>query len=284
MTERAMPLGTTPPDPSVRTVEQLGSAVMALRELIEVRLDAMDKAQALFEGNLTRVPTEVDKQIAHLHSLVWERLGGMEKSIEALRQLTWEHFASIALQFAGLQLQFDERDTRAEQALHAHAMTLATQIKTIDDALDQVQGELRTRPEAIERRVGQLQALHEEKFKSIQTQFVERDTRTEQTSRDSKVAVDAALQAAKEAVSEQNRASSLSISKSETATTKQIDQQGQLIASATAALNDKIDDLKSRLTLIEGRGSGMAASWGVMVAAFGMIVGIGGLMFAIFTK
>src|SRR5271154_2582056 len=110
---------------------------------------------------------------------------------------------------------------------------------------------------------------HEERFKStmgafdsavasIKQQFAERDTRTEQTSRDSKVAVDAALQAAKEAVGEQNKSSALAIAKSEAATTKQIDQIGAIITATNSGLNDKIDDIKSRLTLIEGRTAGIA--------------------------
>src|ERR1035441_9817787 len=39
--------------------------------------------------------------------------------------------------------------------------------------------------------VNHLRTEHEEKFRSIATQFLERDIRTEQTARDSKVAVDA---------------------------------------------------------------------------------------------
>ena len=71
--------------------------------------------------------------------------------------------------------------------------------------------------------IAEMNVKFEEKFNSVQTQFRERDTRTEQTSKDSKVAVDAALQAAKEAVGEQNKSSALAIAKSEAATTKQID-------------------------------------------------------------
>lgn len=114
----------------------------------------------------------------------------------------------------------------------------------------------------VEKSVESLRALHEEKFKSIAVQFSERDTRTEQTSRDSKVAVDAALQAAKEAVGEQNKSNAASIAKSEAGFTKQIDQTILLVTSMTASLNDKIDDIKTRLTSIDGekRGVGLSAS------------------------
>src|ERR1035437_4711158 len=164
-----IPYAKTTSNGSAATGGQVTHEVEALRQLVFTRLDAMDKAIFLFNDNITRVPTETDRQIDHLKTLI------------------------------------------------------------------------------------------DEKFRSIATQFAERDTRTEQTSRDSKVAVDAALQAAKEAVGEQNKSSALAISKSESATTKQIDQQSTLIATATASLSDKLDDLKSRLLGVEGRATGVTA-------------------------
>lgn len=142
--------------------------------------------------------------------------------------------------------------------------------------------------------INRLQELHEEKFRSISVQFAERDTRTEQTSRDSKVAVDAALQAAKEAVGEQNKSSALAIAKSETATTKQIDQQSLQIATATGALNDKIDDIKDRITAIEGRSNayegksdghntGVKDSWSVMTAIVMGVLALVGAAIAVIT-
>ena len=143
-------------------------------------------------------------------------------------------------------------------------------------------------PLMVESKVLNLKDLHDEKFKSIQTQFLERDTRTEQTSRDSKVAVDAALQAAKEAVGEQNKSSALAIAKSEAATTKQIDQIIALITTTTAGLNDKISDLKDRLTLIEGKGFGSATTAtsqqnnaSFLVAVVATAIALGGMILAI---
>lgn len=153
-------------DPTALTTQAILREVTALRDIVFTRFEAMDKAMALFSDNLTRVPTDTDKQ------------------------------------------------------------------------------------------VGNLKELHQEKFDSIQVQFSERDVRVEQTAKDTKVAVDAALQAAEKAVEKQNEAFSLSINKSEAATLKQIDGQAALIQSATSALNDKIDDIKERLTRIEGAAVG----------------------------
>jgi hypothetical protein len=121
-------------------------------------------------------------------------------------------------------------------------------------------------------------AKHEEKFNSVQVQFAERDTRTEQTSKDSKVAVDAALQAAKEAVGEQNKSSTLAIAKSEAATTKQIDQISVIINTMAKGLDDKIDDIKTRLTSIEGRAKGLGDGWGYLVGAIGTLIAIAGVI------
>jgi LPS O-antigen subunit length determinant protein (WzzB/FepE family) len=120
--------------------------------------------------------------------------------------------------------------------------------------------------------IAEIYSEFSEKFASVQTQFRERDTRTEQTSKDSKVAVDAALQAAKEAVGEQNKSSALAIAKSETATTKQIDSITTLIQTNQKALDDKIADVKDRITGIEGRSGGMASIGGYLVGGLGLVI------------
>ncbi len=135
-----------------------------------------------------------------------------------------------------------------------------TRLDEMDKAEDLIHKAIDKIAEDVDRNVVNLRTLHEEKFRSIQTQFAERDVRTEQSAKDSKVAVDAALQAAKEAVGEQNKSSSLAIAKSETATTKQIDQLGVLITSTTKTTDDKIDDIKQRLTTIEGRANGVSTT------------------------
>jgi Fe2+ transport system protein B len=148
---------------------------------------------------------------------------------------------------------------------------IETRLDGMDKAIELLQKTTDKQPNFIESQIMQLQRLHEEKFRSVAIQFVERDTRTEQTSRDSKVAVDAALQAAKEAVGEQNKSSAMAIAKSEAATTKQIDQIGVIIQTNTAGFNDKIDDIKSRLTIIEGKATGAGNLWGIIVGVAGLV-------------
>ena len=178
-------------DPSSLTTMQITMRLDGLREILEARLDGMDKAIAV----ASKYPTDIDKAINSFSGIVEEK-------------------------FKTMQERFNTYD---------------------------------------------------EKFSSIGTQFKERDTRGEQTQKDSKVAVDAALQAAKEAVGEQNKSSALAIAKSEASTTKQIDQIGIIMSTSQKALDEKIDDLRQRLTNMDGQKKGMGDIWGFIIGIVGML-------------
>lgn len=183
------------PDPTVLTTQQLTREILAIRELIEARLDGMDKAINLIQAQSDRAPQHIDSAI------------------------------------------------------------LAA--------------------------VGRLQELHSEKFDSIATQFKERDIRTEQTSRDNKVAIDAALQAQKEAVGKQNESNSQAIAKSEAAFIKQIDQIGILITTMGIATDGKISDIKERLTTIEGVRKGGTDVWAYIISIASIAVAILAVIFKV---
>lgn len=170
-------------------------------------------------------------------------------------------------------------------AIVAAREVLETRLDGMDKAIELLQA-LNDKAGAImDAKVNQLKLLHEEKFASIATQFAERDTRTEQTSRDSKVAVDAALQAAKEAVGEQNKSSALAIAKSETGTTKQIDTLSDAINVVKGTLDEKIASLSRRLDIADGQDFGKGGAktdaretYGLVVAT---LVGVAGFITAL---
>jgi hypothetical protein len=83
--------------------------------------------------------------------------------------------------------------------------------------------------------------------RGIQLQFDERDIRSRAAEDAAKVAVNAALQAQKEAAAAQNESNAAAITKSEGATVKQIDGIHALLGSNTMAINDKIAGIISRL-------------------------------------
>jgi hypothetical protein len=95
-----------------------------------------------------------------------------------------------------------------------------------------------------------------EKFASFDTQLglIERQ-RVEQKE-DTKTAVDAALQAQKEAVREQTTASERAIAKSESAVTKQLDQQTITVNTAFTGVGDGMNDLKDRVSKVENVAAG----------------------------
>src|SRR5688572_17684373 len=81
-------------DPTLLTTQQLQREIATLKELMdarfETRLNAMDKAMNLFHDNITRVPTDTDKQISHLKELherifdaVWQKFADQEKAVAA---------------------------------------------------------------------------------------------------------------------------------------------------------------------------------------------------------
>lgn len=179
-----------------------------------------------------------------------------------------------------------------EAQIRGQSSIFEARLGGMDKAIELVQVASDRQSGSTSEKIDGLRKLHEEKFHSIGLQFVERDVRTETMARDSKVAVDAALQAAKEAVGEQNKSSALAIAKSEMATTKSIDQQGLLINTTTASLNDKIEDVKQRCTKLESEDKGKQTAVTTqqtsnqgMVAVIALIVafvmGAGGLIVAL---
>lgn len=126
-----------------------------------------------------------------------------------------------------------------------------------DRAIQLLQSTADKFPQWVDEKIAAVRDVVTEKFNSIEKQFTERDVRTEQAAGAVKIAVDAALQAQKEAATETNKSGTAAITKSETATTKQIDQLGELIRTMTKGFDDKIGDVKDRLTRIEGKGEGV---------------------------
>ena len=137
----------------------------------------------------------------------------------------------------------------------------------MDGRLGHMQLTLDQRGIAIRTELETLDKLFDEKLLRIQTQISERDAQTEKASRDVKSAVDAAFAAAKEAVGEQNKSNALSITKSETAFVKQVDAIVDIVNNNTKTTDDKINDIKERITMLEGRSTGRNDVWGYVVGA-----------------
>lgn len=150
----------------------------------------------------------------------------------------------------------------------------------LEARLDGMDGAVKSLRELVFADIDKLSAVSSERFTRIDTQFIERDKRTDQLSLADKTAVAAALQAAKEAVGAQNTSNSIAIAKSESSTVESIKQLQTLFNSAIDGLNDKVNDVKSRLDRGEGGNSASREVRKDNRDGIGMIVGAVGVVIA----
>lgn len=138
-----------------------------------------------------------------------------------------------------------------EAQVHAVDRVVEQRFNGMDRALSLLQAKADKVPSETDVAVGNLQSLHEARFHQIDVQFSERDTRATQTATDIKSAVDAALKAASSAVELQNRSNQEAIAKQEIAFTKQIDQIANSILQINKTIDDRLGDVKDRITAVE---------------------------------
>jgi hypothetical protein len=105
--------------------------------------------------------------------------------------------------------------------------------------------------ELVFERIARESEVNDEKFTSVEKTLALVETQRVEQKQDTKAAVDAALTAQKEAVKEQTTASERAIAKSETSTTKSIDQLGEKFDTAFEGQRRDVDDLKARVGKIE---------------------------------
>ena len=123
--------GSVPvPDPTRLTTDAISSAMLqwhrdqqALREILETRLDASDKAVEL---NSLALQQSVESQRREIATL----LEGRHREVDGLQKLIEEKFAGVDVtfqsltdlfdeKFEGVSLRFKERDDRTDQAARA---------------------------------------------------------------------------------------------------------------------------------------------------------------------
>jgi chromosome segregation ATPase len=181
-----------------------------------------------------------------------------------------------------------------EKLFETKLEVLRERLHGIDRATELLNAQVTRVPTDVDKQVGHLSSLMGEKFDGVAKQFEERDKRGERESRDNKVAVDAAFAAQKEAAAKQDQANSKAIDKSESTTTETIRTNADAAKAEARALSDKIDDLKDRVGLIEGRTVGIVNAGaerstgntyvlGLIGAAVG-IIGVVGMIVMAFVK
>lgn len=156
--------GSTPvPDPTLLTTQQLNQQIAALKELVFTRLDANDKAVELFNENLTRVPTALAVEIAHL------------------KELQEAKFATIATQFTTIQTQFKERDVRVEDNKTAATTAVNAALSAAKEAVQEQNKSFEKSIDKSERatleQINQQRVLLQSIEKSISEKITAQDTR-----------------------------------------------------------------------------------------------------------
>lgn len=147
--------------------------------------------------------------------------------------------------------------TEGVKAAKALEAKLIARLDAMDKAVQLLQDFANKSPtiDVVNERIIGLDKLHNQKFVGVAELIYSLKESILQSRADTRTAVDAAFAAAKEAVAEQNRSNALAINKSEQAFIKSVDQLGELVKTMGKASDEKIADLKDRLTLIEGKSS-----------------------------
>ncbi len=161
---------------------------------------------------------------------------------------------------------------------------LLTRIEAVEKANQVFTEGIQRVPTILDREIGKITALFQEKFTGIGNQIAERDVRTTSDKQAASVSVAAALQAQKEMAAAQNESNAIAVKKSDDATTKLIDSILLSIAAKGRADDDKIAAINSRLDRTEAASAGQHAArtdnrldLGAIVGVVGGIVGIVGL-------
>jgi cation transport regulator ChaB len=128
---------------------------------------------------------------------------------------------------------------------------IEARLDAIDKATSLLSETVNRVPTEVTKEVTHSRALNDEMFHSVQSQFKERDERSERESRDNKIAVDAAFAAQKEAATKQDEANQKSIDKSEAGTAEAINKLAQLFETTLGGLRGTLDDVKLRVGSME---------------------------------
>lgn len=161
-----------------------------------------------------------------------------------------------------------------ENDLEALKDLILTRLEAMDRAQALFQENLVRVPTETQRAVGTLQALMDEKFRGVEMQFSLRDKGVKETADLTNLALQAALSAAEKAVQKQNESFSLSINKSELATTKLLDAQAEAMRTLGSVMADKLNDLKITQSLVAGGTAGKASLWGFAIGGIGVVISI----------
>jgi hypothetical protein len=137
-----------PPDPTPRTAQQILRENFWLRELIETRLDGMDKALGLLQAFTDRTPTTMDVQheVTALREVVMEKFGGInttfsqnDKALAAALQAQEKQAIATNENTKTANTKMEDSFTKQIDAIN---IARIADVKGVDDKIDAVKERL----------------------------------------------------------------------------------------------------------------------------------------------
>src|ERR1039457_5569543 len=200
--EAVYPLNSRPPvpDPTVLTTQLVDRALGAFREVVETRLQAIDRATELVAKDLVSATAETDLAAQRMQAHI-------TRDILKLRELIEANLETISARINGM-------DTATRLLADSVAKFPSDVDRAVQSATELILSQLRG-----------VEGVSQEKFTGIQGTF-----------ESNALALTAALAAQKEAAAEQNKSNTLAITKSEQATKETIAANAAQNTTANAAL------------------------------------------------
>jgi hypothetical protein len=226
--EAVYPLNSRPPvpDPTVLTTQLVDRAIGAFREVVETRLQAIDRATELVAKDVVSATAETDLAAQRMQAHTTE-------DILKLRELIEANLETISARINGM-------DTATRLLADSVAKFPSDVDRAVQSATDLILSQLRS-----------VESVSMEKFSGIQGTF-----------ESNALALTAALAAQKEAAAEQNKSNTLAITKSESATKETIAANAAQNAAATTALQTTLTDIKDRVVRLEAKAVNIRESAG----------------------
>src|SRR6185312_11794784 len=183
----------------------------------------------------------IDRAVKNAFDVVSAKLDGMEKAVEVFQADLTRVPTAVDRAIAGLRELIEAR-------IHGIDHDLIEIHKVLDNRDSIIKEQITHLRDLTFGKIEELSSVMIERFTGVAAQFSERDTRTDQRAGDTKLAVDAAFAAAKEATA-----------KIEAGFTKSIDALQELLKATAKSSDDKIADMKERITTIEARTQGITS-------------------------